>query len=198
MEYQELKNYLDRNFSLREIAKESKKCLGSIRYWLKKHDLKPNFKNFKSGYEYESSIIDDHRVCPSCKNNKHVNEYYSRRKNNCSGYCRDCVARDTIQRGRKLKLECIKYKGGKCIKCGYKKCPAALDFHHRNPKEKDFSLCKKYGCRKINERIKKELDKCDLVCANCHREIHFKQSTKKWKAKKQIVRLGIEPRTSAL
>ena len=65
----------------------------------------------------------------------------------------------------------VTYKGGKCEKCGYNKCIAALDFHHLNPLEKDFSIGNK-GYTRSWENIKKEIDKCILVCANCHREIH--------------------------
>ena len=123
---------------------------------------------------FRSKIIGDERYCPSCKAYQNINEFYSRRKNNCSGYCRKCINAKTVKRGRKLKLDCIEYKGGKCQNCGYNKCQAALDFHHRNPEEKDFAICRRYGCRKINDRIRKELDKCDLLCANCHREEHWR------------------------
>ena len=68
----------------------------------------------------------------------------------------------------------ITHKGGKCVKCGYNKCIAALEFHHCNPAEKDFTIAnvKSYS---FNETIIKELDKCILVCSNCHREIHTNQ-----------------------
>lgn len=75
------------------------------------------------------------------------------------------------ERRRKLKEMAVTYKGGKCEKCGYNECIAALDFHHLNPLEKDFSIGNK-GYTRSWENIKKEIDKCILVCANCHREIH--------------------------
>jgi predicted HNH restriction endonuclease len=55
--------------------------------------------------------------------------------------------------------------------CGYGHCPEALDFHHRDPKQKSFGLSVR-GLTRSWEKIQKELDKCILVCANCHREIH--------------------------
>ena len=68
------------------------------------------------------------------------------------------------------KLELIKYKGGCCEVCGYDKCPAALEFHHKDPKGKDFAISShSYSF----EKMKKEVDKCMLVCSNCHREIHY-------------------------
>lgn len=71
---------------------------------------------------------------------------------------------------QQLKIKAIAYKGGKCVKCGYDKCVRSMDFHHRNPDEKEFSISQysNFGW----ERIKKELDKCDLLCRNCHGEAH--------------------------
>jgi hypothetical protein len=65
----------------------------------------------------------------------------------------------------------IAYKGGKCQCCGYNKYVGALEFHHINSEEKDFGISAK-GYTRSWERVKEELDKCILVCANCHREIH--------------------------
>jgi hypothetical protein len=69
----------------------------------------------------------------------------------------------------KIKKELVDYKGGSCEICGYNKSLRALQFHHTNPKEKDFNIG---GTTTLNETVKKELDKCVLVCANCHSEIH--------------------------
>jgi len=74
-------------------------------------------------------------------------------------------------RRKKLRQMAVEYKGGQCNFCGYSKCPDALDFHHCDPKQKDFGLSAR-GLTRSWERIKKELDKCVLVCANCHREVH--------------------------
>lgn len=78
------------------------------------------------------------------------------------------------RRRRKIKQQAVDYKGGKCQQCGYDKCVGALDFHHRDPSEKDFSIAALGNCRAW-EVVKKELDKCDLLCANCHREVHHMQ-----------------------
>jgi len=64
----------------------------------------------------------------------------------------------------------IDYKGGKCIVCGYNKCTWALEFHHIDPKEKEFSISDK-GYTRSWDKVKIELDKCVLLCANCHREV---------------------------
>lgn len=74
-------------------------------------------------------------------------------------------------RRRKLKEMVVKYKGGKCIICGYNGYIGAFDLHHKVDSKKEFGLSTK-GLTRSWEKIKKEADKCILVCANCHREIH--------------------------
>ena len=70
---------------------------------------------------------------------------------------------------QKNKLRAVYYKGGKCQLCGYNKSIRALQFHHIDPNEKDFGIS---GGTKSFEKMKPELDKCILVCSNCHCEIH--------------------------
>ena len=74
---------------------------------------------------------------------------------------------------RKFKSQCIEYKGGSCQKCGYNTCMDALTFHHVDPAHKDFQISKVSLSRKSFELCKLELDKCDLLCANCHAEVHY-------------------------
>jgi len=83
---------------------------------------------------------------------------------------RQYLIRAVSNRRRKLKGMAIEYKGGRCQICGYSKYQGALDLHHIDPNEKDFSLGSK-GYTRSWERIKEELDKCALLCATCHREV---------------------------
>jgi len=85
--------------------------------------------------------------------------------------CRKCRVDAVDRRRRLLKQKAVEYKGNSCINCGYNKCLAALEFHHIDPTQKDFALSND-GHTRSWEEIKNELDKCILVCANCHREIH--------------------------
>jgi 5-methylcytosine-specific restriction endonuclease McrA len=75
------------------------------------------------------------------------------------------------KRRKLLKEKAISYLGGKCTSCGYSKCADALEFHHIDPTQKDFGISYK-GVTRSWEKIKNELDKCMLVCSNCHKEIH--------------------------
>lgn len=65
----------------------------------------------------------------------------------------------------------IEYKGSCCGVCGYDRCNGALEFHHLDPNEKDFGISHK-GYTRSWEKVKTELDKCVMLCANCHREVH--------------------------
>lgn len=96
---------------------------------------------------------------------------YSQYNNGNRFVCKACCNERVANRRRELKKMAVEYKGGKCCKCGYNKTLSALEFHHIDPAEKDFSISKN-GHTKSFEKIKLELDKCILVCANCHREIH--------------------------
>ena len=70
---------------------------------------------------------------------------------------------------KRTKQLLVEYKGSKCELCGYDKCIEALEFHHINENTKEFAIS---GSTKSFEKQKQEVDKCILVCANCHRELH--------------------------
>ena len=70
-----------------------------------------------------------------------------------------------------MKIAAVMYLGGQCKNCSYNKNITALEFHHVGG-DKDFSLSSSTHNKKW-ETIKAELDKCVLLCANCHREEHF-------------------------
>ena len=91
---------------------------------------------------------------------------------NPNDYAKQC------ERALKRKLELVEYKGGKCEKCTYDENMAALEFHHLNPSEKSFQLDSRHLSNTSIKKLKEEADKCVLVCANCHREIHHPEFTK--------------------
>lgn len=86
--------------------------------------------------------------------------------------CKICRADYANKRRRKVKEQAIGYKGGKCVDCGVIGHPSIYDFHHIDTKEKDFSLGNSV---KGFEAVKSELDKCILLCSNCHRIRHYKE-----------------------
>lgn len=74
----------------------------------------------------------------------------------------------SAQRRADIRARAVAYLGGKCRICGYDRCPAAFDFHHVDPMGKDFNI----SAATSWEKAKTELAKCELLCANCHREVH--------------------------
>ncbi len=114
------------------------------------------------------TIIEMRTICKQCGKTYYYNRKH--RKGHHKTMCSTCVVSNAR---RKRKKQSVDYKGGKCILCGYNKCLNALHFHHLESEEKEFGLSYRGLCRSW-EKIKKELDKCILVCANCHAEIHEK------------------------
>lgn len=78
-------------------------------------------------------------------------------------------------RGLKRKFEAMQNKGGKCEICGYDKNISALEFHHIDPTTKEFQIDLRHFSNTNLEKLQNELDKCILICANCHRELHNPQ-----------------------
>lgn len=83
---------------------------------------------------------------------------------------REYMIKAVAKRRRTLKAKAILYKGGECQICSYNKYPGALELHHLDPSQKVFEIGYR-GYTRSWERVKAELDKCMLVCANCHREV---------------------------
>jgi predicted HNH restriction endonuclease len=113
------------------------------------------------------------RICGKCKQERSESEFYSRgKRGGFTSYCKFCNTTDIRERAAKRKQEFVDYKGGKCELCGYDKNIAALDFHHVDPsiKESKLSDFRSLAAARV------ELDKCILICSNCHRELHYNAS----------------------
>lgn len=115
-------------------------------------------------------IIDDKKICLKCGELKNLKEYYNKHKIYKYPYCNVCFNKFSTFSLIRKKKKALTYKGGKCIKCGYDKYYGALHFHHRDPLEKKYDWSK---LRRFTwDVVTKELDKCDLLCSNCHAETH--------------------------
>lgn len=86
--------------------------------------------------------------------------------------CIKCENEAASYRKHLKKIDAVNYKGGKCVECGYSKCVDALEFHHTDDSTKEFEISG--NNRKPLDFIKSELDKCILLCSNCHKEKHEK------------------------
>ena len=70
---------------------------------------------------------------------------------------------------KSIKKRAVEYKGGCCLLCGYDKNYGSLDFHHINSFQKRFNIS---SYTNWDEDLIEELDKCALLCKNCHSEVH--------------------------
>lgn len=75
-----------------------------------------------------------------------------------------------LRKSRRAWLDAQK-EGRICARCG-ESDPACLDFHHRDPKQKLFSLAAVSTHAWAIAKMQAEIEKCDLICANCHRKEH--------------------------
>lgn len=149
--------------------KNCKKCNGiipkKIKIKAKEYNIKNRIYCFKcSPFRERFKIYDklDH-TCEICKRKYK----YDKKLGHSFKKCNSCMV--SVRR-KANKLKSIKLLGGKCEKCEYNKCINALEMHHKNPKNKNFTIGSSYN--KSWNVIKKEVLKCRLLCANCHREEH--------------------------
>jgi len=106
-------------------------------------------------------------ICLKCRRKKSKNQY----KNNKQIYAARAPRRRAASRAFIQKL-----KSESCSDCGQKFHYCQMDFDHRDPTQKKLPISRMslMGL----ESIKKEIAKCDLVCANCHRDRTQRQVTK--------------------
>lgn len=88
-------------------------------------------------------------------------------------HCNPIRGRDEQRKWRnKRRKVLVEENGGRCYICGYNKCLTALDFHHRDPSQKEFGIARMLNNGAPMERLKREIQKCVLICSNCHHEVH--------------------------
>ena len=114
--------------------------------------------------------------CNKCNRDLPENRF-GKNGNGSRSICKDCQC-ERIKQGQRKTRDYIQSFKKECVRCGYNKCIEALDFHHRNPQEKDGMLSR-YSRRVFSPAVKllidQEILKCDILCANCHREEHAKE-----------------------
>ena len=150
----------------------------------KEYDISTN--NLRNGSykkcceDITSYIKEDIRICPICGE-----QFIPKALGQNRRFCFTCSPSYDKKEGRSqnvtairraIKKRLVEYKGGKCECCGYDKCIQALQFHHLDPNQKDFSISASLNLSNFNmEDYYKEVDKCQLLCANCHTEKHAEE-----------------------
>ena len=156
MDEELLKNKINQNFSKRQLAKFFKLSPTTISYYLNKYELKTNYKI--GGFNKK-------HLCLRCEESD-PSQFYKTQKS----LCKKCRNADNKIKYQKYKEIDIIKRGGKCSSCGYNKYIGALEFHHLNPdtKDPDFESLMKRSPKSRSQ----ELDKCIILCSNCHKETH--------------------------
>lgn len=157
----------------------SSKCARAFSTKNKRIEINKKVSAKLKGINVKLNILANEPIKKHCINcdNKFEVEY---RKRNHSKFCSQKCSVEfktltpqgvhpVVAYRQRIKDRAIEYKGGKCLICSYNKSKRSLSFHHVDPEKKIHGII---GTSKAWSLIKKELDKCVLVCSNCHAEIH--------------------------
>lgn len=112
--------------------------------------------------------------CSACKEEKDFSQFHKhpQTSSGLGSQCKACDAAGRRAKARQKKEKLVQAMGGCCQKCGYDKCLQAFDFHHTSDyKEIEVSQLMKRSFKVAMQ----EAEKCILLCANCHRELHAEE-----------------------
>jgi transposase len=157
----ELERFLRLGMSLREIAKEMDRSLATIRHWMRRYQLKP------APHRHAGARDGRRETTLSCRRHGPTMFVLEGRG---SYRCKQCRMERVARRRREIKRTLVEEAGGKCVLCGYDKYMEALQFHHLDPRLKEFHLGQG-GVSRSLARCRAEARKCALLCANCHAEV---------------------------
>jgi len=107
--------------------------------------------------------------CNRCDEDKDPSEFYQKTATRKQAYCKPCFNSYCAERWRQKKKDAVEYLGGKCADCNESYEPFVYDFHHIDGKEYSWTKLR----LKSWDTITKELDRCVLLCSNCHRIRHY-------------------------
>lgn len=167
----QLQELLNSNLSKVSIARELGCTPKTLNKALKDMGINYNFYIAVSGNNGKS------KICKVCKKTKPLSEYYISGSGRQLNTCKPCVrAEEKLKYNSKIK-SFNDYKSSiGCQKCRDTR-HYVLDFHHKDPNEKEFTLANKARASFFNEEVQNEIKKCVLLCSNCHREFHYLERT---------------------
>lgn len=167
------------------MADELGRSVSTVRYWLKELGLKTIGRRGRRPAvprtTVEQAIKEGARsVVGRCRCH---GEAVFVIENSGRARCRRCRMEAVVEWRRRKKAKLVAEAGGRCVLCGYDRCLAALEFHHRDRRTKSFGLSLRGLTRSI-EKCRAEAAKCVLLCANCHAEVEVGFSTVQEKPRK--------------
>jgi transposase len=165
---EELERLAGSGASIAEIAEAVGRSNATVRHWLREYGLKTRRGTMRQvRADQRARFAQPTRMMLDCPHHG-ATEFQVRAE---GGYrCLKCRSDAVSRRRRKVKQTLVEEAGGACQLCGYARCIAALEFHHREPQEKSFALSHRGVARSL-ARARAEAAKCVLLCANCHAEV---------------------------
>lgn len=192
MDLNKCKELIEKNYSYTDIAKEFNMAITTVKRTLKLAGLKTKYNPFARvnlNINDVTQLVNEN--CSTYDIAKKLNtsqtnvRYWLKKwklktKSKYSGY-KDPALRKLAsnnygsqkKRGLDRKIMFINQLGGKCSICGYNKNYGALTFHHLNPNEKEITLDMRRMSNNSMEKLQEEVNKCQLLCHNCHMELHY-------------------------
>jgi hypothetical protein len=162
----ELEALINKGLTLEAIASALDRSVSTVRHWIGRHDL-PRPKTIRDEQRLRALAEGKMTFTSDCKHHGSTTWVI---ENSGRTRCRRCRMQRVTEWRRRSKSKLVAWAGGRCIRCGYNRCLAALQFHHRDRKTKKFQLSNS-GVPRSFEQLKREAEKCDLLCANCHAEV---------------------------
>lgn len=169
IERNRLEELVQTGMTIAEIARELGRSKTTVRHWMREYKLKTlNSRGSRRGAAVAAAREVVALVATlTCAHHGQTDFALEAR-----GYyrCKRCRAERVSRRRRDVKAIVVREAGGKCGLCGYDRCVAALHFHHIDPDDKQFHIALRGAARSL-ERVRLEVKKCVLLCANCHAEV---------------------------
>jgi hypothetical protein len=152
--------------TLAEMAIRVDRPPATVRRWLREHGLHPARSRLGDPKPGDGAVLLRQQMfCAT-----HGETLFAQRSDGRGWRCLLCRSEAVSRRRRKVKAILVAEAGGRCTVCGYDRHPGVLQFHHRDPEQKRFSLSEA-GLARSLERAREEARKCVLLCANCHTEL---------------------------
>jgi transposase-like protein len=166
MDKEVLEALVDTGGTHRSIAAELGVSVATVRYWLRRYGLRTH-----AAVGRNKPIRHAGRKPPemdrTCR--RHGPTRFVLRTDGAYR-CLRCAAESVARRRRAVRTSVVVEAGGECVLCGYDRYLGALQFHHVDPGAKEFALSGQ-GMTRSLARVRREAEKCVLLCANCHAEV---------------------------
>lgn len=169
LERAQLEELVGQGMTIREIATEVERSMGTVRHWLGRYGLRTQNGRGSRNPQAARLARDAGARTITLKCGRHGETEFVL-EGRGSYRCKRCRVERVIRRRRTVKQTLVAEAGGCCRLCGYDRYLGALQFHHVDPSQKRIGLAYK-GTALALSTLRAEAAKCVLLCANCHAEV---------------------------